>query len=153
MDLKPKGLPMIRLFFSLPMFLAVLVISIATTASAQQRDGVFADYTAYAAFVDQRIMSRDFVPLIKSLGGRDEYTEEQLTKVNAQLLKAFPVDFRNVSVFRRQDLGNGVSQEARLYWTGENYAFYYAILHQRAGELVVLNFKLNSSVEPIMKSF
>ncbi len=144
---------MIRLFSFFPIFLAVLAASIATAARAQQRDGVFADYGAYAAFVDQRIMSRDFIPLIKSLGGRDEYTEEQLTAVNAQLLNAFPVDFENVTVFRRQDLGNGVSQEARLYWTGENYAFYYAILHQREGELVVLNFKLNSSVEPIMKSF
>ncbi len=140
---------MIRLFS----FLVMLFPLLAAPASAQQRDGVFASYAAYAAFVDQRIMSRDFIPLIKSLGGRDEYTEEQLIGVNAQLLTAFPVDFSNVSVFRRQDLGNGVSQEARLYWTGENYAFYYAILHQRGDELVVLNFKLNSSVEPIMKSF
>ena len=96
-----------------PLLLAAL-ISLPAAVSAQQRDSVFASYEAYAAFVDRHIMQRDFIPLIQVLGGRDEYTPEQLRGVNTQLLHAFPRDFTDVAVFRETDLGNGFRQEARL---------------------------------------
>ena len=134
-------------------FLVPLLLMLAGAAHAQTRDSVFEDYTAYEDFVDRRIMARDFIPLIQALGGRDEYTIEQLNQINGQLLGAFPVDFRNVTVFRKTDLGGGVRQEARMYWRDESYAFFYAILHERAGELVVLNFHLNSNIGNIMAQF
>lgn len=135
---------------SLPLILSCLA---APAAMAQVRDSVFASYDDYARFVDEKIMTRDFVPLVQVLGGRDEYTAEQLAGVNAQLLNAMPVDFTSVTVFRETDLGGGVRQEARMYWTGELYAFYYAILHDRGDEIVVVNFTLNTSVTEIMSRF
>ncbi|MBM1570354.1 hypothetical protein JQU68_19320, partial [Sulfitobacter mediterraneus] len=52
-----------------------------------------------------------------------------------------------------QDLGGGVSQEARMYWTGKSYCYFYALLHQRENDLVVINFALNSNSTPIMDRF
>lgn len=124
-----------------------------TATLAQERDSVFSDYATYARFVDQMIMTRDFKTLVLHLGGRDEYTPEQLDSTNHQLLRAFPFDFRNAAVFRKTDLGGGMVQEGRVYWTGDSYAYYYAILHQRADSIIVLSFNLNSSIGTIMDKF
>lgn len=118
-----------------------------------QTDSIFPDYETYAAFVDKHIMLRDFVPLIIQLGGRDEYTPEQLTANNENLRRVWSKDFDNATVFKREDLGGGISQEGRMYWTETGYAFFYALLHQRDDSLVVINFHLNSSSKKIMERF
>ncbi|MCB1332307.1 MAG: hypothetical protein KDK26_01295 [Roseivivax sp.] len=134
-------------------FFVFIFLMLAGAVQAQVRDSVFATYDDYAAFVDKRIQTRDFIELVQVLGGRDEYTPEQLRSVDMQLKAAFPVDLQNASVFRKEDLGGGVVQEARIYWTGEVYAFFYAILHMRGDDLVVINFTLNSSINEIMAKF
>ena len=130
-----------------------LLLVLPVAAMAQQRDSVFKSYETFGAYVDDMVMKRDFIPLVQTLGGRDEYTPEQLGALNGQLMAAFPVDFNNSAVFRREDLGGGVVQEARIYWSGESYAFFYAILHQRKDDIVVLNFNLNTSISTIMAKF
>jgi len=122
-------------------------------ANAQMRDNVFKDYASFSQFVDEKVMARDFTSLILALGGRDEYTPEQLASLNRQLLDVFPKDFEHATVFRQVDLGGNFNQEARAFWVGENYVFFYAILHQREDGLVVINFSLNSSVGKIMSKF
>ena len=138
-------------------FIALSAILLATftalPSKAQMRDSVFANYEAYSKYVDEKIMSRDFKPLVLTLGGRDEYSAEQLDKVNQDLLSVFTQNFPNKSIFRRVTLGNGFSQEARAYWKGENYAYYYAILHDRGDDLVVISFSLNSQISAILGEF
>jgi len=130
-----------------------LIVMLPTAVMAQQRDSVFANYQAYSDFVDKKVMQRDFIPLIQVLGGRDEYTKEQLANVNERMLSAFPLDFENTSVFNQKDLGGGMLQEGRVYWTGEQYAYFYAMLHIRDNDVVVINFNLNSSIDTIMAKF
>ena len=133
---------------------AIFVAAIAVFAtSAAAKDSFFKDFAAYEEFVDSSIMRRDFIPLIQKLGGRDEYTPEQLSASNAQLLNVFRANFKDRSVFKVVELGGGVRQEARMYWIGSSYAFYYALLHQREDGLVVLRFALNSSSDKIMGLF
>lgn len=139
--------------FSLPAVLAASAVTLSAPAQAQQADSIFDDYASYAAFVDEHVMNRKFIPLIQVLGGRDEYTIEQMNGINGQLLGAWPVDFENVAVFNESDLGEGIRQEGRMYWTGQSYAYYYAILHERDGDLMVLNFYLNTSITEIMNRF
>ncbi len=135
-------------------FFAIAVMAVSTPAAqAQDRDSVFADYAAYAAFVDRHVMDRDFVPMIQRLGGRDEYTIEQMNGINGQLLNAWPRDFEKVTVFNETDLGGGVRQEGRMYWTGQSYAYYYAILHEQDAQVTVLNFYLHTSITEIMNRF
>jgi hypothetical protein len=135
------------------MLFLILAMMLPTAVNAQMRDSVFKDYKAYNDFVDQKVTIRDFKPFILALGGRDEYSPDQLEKINKQLLNVFRKDFANKTVFRRVELGGGFSQEARAYWNGESYAYYYAILHQRKNDLVVINFSLNSDIGVIMAKF
>ncbi len=135
-------------------FTAIFMALVSVTAAvAQERDSVFKDYAAYESFVDLHVQSRDFIPLIQALGGRDEYTPEQLNGLNGQLLGAFPVNFAHRTTFREEDLGGGLRQEARAYWTGESYAFFYALLHERDDALIVLTFQLHSSPSQVLAKF
>jgi len=134
-------------------FLVILALILPAAANAQMRDSVFENYEAYSTFVDEKVISRDFKPFILALGGRDEYSPEQLEKVNGQLLNVFTKNFTGNTIFHRVDLGGGFSQEGRAYWIGENYAYYYAILHDRGDDLVVINFSLNSDISTIMAKF
>lgn len=88
------------------------------------------------------------------LGGRDKYTDVQLQGINQRFLSLFTANFANGAVVRKTDLGNGFSQEMRVFW-GENpsYNFFYALLHARDDGLVVLTFSLNSDVDNIMGKF
>jgi len=124
------------------------------TAVAQQQDSYFQDYQAYERFVDSRIMNRDFSELIQVLGGRDEYTPEQLQGVTQQFLAIYPRDFTSGAVINKVDLGQGFSQEMRIYWRDKtSYIYFYAMLHARDDGLVVLTFSMNSDVTRILAQF
>ena len=131
-------------------FWIVLFLFLPTVLFAQSRDSVFSGYEEYSAFVDEKIMGRDFVPLIQFLGGRDEYTSQQLDSLNEQFLSFFSLDFENRTIFLEEDLGGDIKREARAYWTGEAYVYFYAVFHVRGQELVVLNFYVNTSLATIM---
>jgi hypothetical protein len=123
-------------------------------ANAQQKDSYFKDYQEYERFVDSRVMNRDFIELIQVLGGRDEYTIEQLEGINQRFLNLFPDDFTDRAVIRKTDLGEGFSQEMRVYWGEESgYNFFYAMLHTRPDGLAVLTFTLNSDVSAVLAEF
>jgi hypothetical protein len=123
-------------------------------ALAQQKDSFFKTYEAYADFVDSRIMGREFIELIQVLGGRDEYTKEELAGVEQRFLNSYPRDFTNSAVTKVVDLGNGFRQEMRIYW-GENvsYVFFYAMLHDRGSETAVINFSLNTSISDVLDKY
>lgn len=130
--------------------LAALVMPLPAIAE----DSVFGSYDAYSAYVDTHMMSRTFIPLVQQLGGRDEYTKEQLNNINAQLMRAMPFDFTKTAVLRRDDLGNGFSKELRAYWSKElNYSYFYAFLHDRGDKLIVLRFALNTNEEELFSRF
>lgn len=134
-------------------FFAILGLLFSTAALAQQRDSEFANYDAYAAFVDQQVMTRNFTLLIQQLGGRDEYTTEELAANQRQMEGIWPQNLRNVTVFNRSNLGGGIWQEGRIYWTGNSYAYFYALMHQRENELIIISFAMNASSKPIMDRF
>lgn len=124
------------------------------TLRAQEQDSQFANYKAYAAFVDRHVSSRDFVPLVLRLGGRDEYTKEELAQANTRLLTAMPYDFDHAAVLKRVPLENGFFQEARVYWNDRlGYTYFYALLHQQPTRIVVLRFSLNTSSDAILELF
>ena len=136
--------------FIAPFIAAFLLL---TPAAQAQEDSVFRDYADYAAFVDEKIKTRDFGGLILRLGGRDEYTPEALTQNHAKLREVWPSDFNDVTVFRREDLGGGVLQEGRMYWTGKQYAYFYGLLHEQGDALVVISFHLNTSSRKVLERF
>lgn len=120
---------------------------------ATAKDSIFSDYQAYEVFVNEHVMARDFQTLILQLGGRDELTKEELTALNRQMQSVMPRNFTQVAVIKSVDLGSGFSQEARVFWTGLSYVFFYAFLHQRETDIVVLKFNLNTSSAKIFDKF
>ncbi|SDC06514.1 hypothetical protein [Ruegeria marina] len=132
----------------------IFFLVLLSPASASAEDRVFASYDEYAGFVDEKIMWRDFVALINSLGGEDEYTEAQLNATNAQLLNAMPFDFTGSAVLKRVELTPDFSQEMRVYWNRQkSYVYFYAFLHRREEGLVVLKFNLNTNSDNIFDKF
>ncbi len=132
--------------------IALVLVLLPFVAWAQ--DSRFDSHDAYVRFIDDKIMSRDFIPLITEMGGKDEYTPEQMNAANARLLTAMPFDFVDTALIKTVDLGNGFSQEMRAYWNNRSsYVFFYAFLHQKADELIVLKFNLNTNSEKIFDKF
>lgn len=132
----------------------VVLFSLFTATSAMAGNKIFKDYNDYRSFADPLILERNFVPLVKALGGEDEYTDEQLDRLEMQLLVALPKNFSDVAVVKRVELEEGFSQEMRAYWNSNNsYVFYYSFLQQRKDGLIVLKFKINISSEQIFSQF
>ncbi|KNG93000.1 hypothetical protein [Pseudaestuariivita atlantica] len=121
--------------------------------AAQQEDSVFDDYQSYAAFVDDHIMGRDFVPLIQFLGGRDEYTREELQSLQAQFTGIYPQDFTDGAVLKETTLGARFLTEVRAYWGPSGYIWFGALLHEREGQVVVINFRLNSKSMAVLTDY
>ncbi|WP_238366616.1 hypothetical protein [Mesobacterium pallidum] len=137
-----------------PLFpLLALCLPVAALAQEAERDSLFADYQDFRAYIDSHMMQRDFIPMIQRLGGRDEYTMEQLSQVNTQLLTAFPADFTDVATVRSIEMAGGFREEAYAYWNGLSYAWFYALLHERADDLVVIQFNVNSNASIVLDKF
>ena len=133
------------------MFRFVLVVFVVLTATVSQAGEVFPNYRTLMNYVDNQIMKRDFVPLITRLGGEDEYTEEELDVLSAQLLDVLPFDFTEVEILASENLSDTFTQEIRAYWNDQNsYAFIYFLLHERNGGLVVQNFHFSTSATEVM---
>lgn len=134
--------------------IVALLFLLPLSAHAQDKDSFFDDYGAYAEFVDTRIMTREFIELIQVLGGRDEYSQEDLNGIQSRFRGLYQQDFTKSAVIRETDLGNGFRQEARVYWAEPGgYLFFYALLHDRADATVVVVFRMNSNVSEILKEF
>ena len=131
----------------------LLILCLPQLAAAQEADSQFADYRAYDAYVDKMITTRQWVDFVTHMGGRDEYTAEDLAKIEEQFNRLFPRNFAARTIFREDDLGGGMRREARAYWGAGRYLFFYAIMHQRNDMFVVLNFTLDTKVEAIMNKF
>ena len=69
-------------------FCFILIFLLPVSAMAQQRDSIFSSYDSYQTFVDGRVANRDFISLIQTLGGRDEYTKEQLNGIQYRTLNS-----------------------------------------------------------------
>ena len=136
-------------------FIATLLFALGLAAPSSAQDSVFASYEAFEEFVDDGFKSRDFATLTKRLGGRDEYTPEQLTALTNQMRAVLPMDFTDGAVMKEVVLENGFRQEARTYWREGTlqYVYSYFLLQERGDALVVINFNFNTSVAPILASF
>jgi len=118
---------------------------------ALAQDSVFKSYDSYERFVETVIKTRDFKQLITRLGGRDEYTPEQLHSAQGRLQSIYPRDFTGSGLAVRQQLMNGFSKEVRIYWNDAtlSYCYYYAFLHDQGDAVVVLKFDLNTNSDVI----
>ncbi|MCF3594257.1 hypothetical protein LZG00_09620 [Rhodobacteraceae bacterium LMO-12] len=134
-------------------FLLIAFVCLPHWAMAEEADSLFANYAAYDAYVDKTITTREWSAFVKKMGGRDEYSAEELANIEKQFNALFPRNFTARTIFNEEDLGGNIRREARVFWGGGRYLFFYAIMHERSDALVVLNFTLNTKIEKIMAKF
>jgi len=134
-------------------FLLLAFMCLPHWAIAQEQDSIFADYSAYDDFVDKMLTTRQWVTFVQKMGGRDEYSPEALTKIKDQFDSIFPRNFTSRTIFNQEDLGGNIRRETRAFWGSGRYLFFYAILHERSDDLVVLNFAINTKIEAIMGKY
>ncbi len=124
------------------------------SACAAYADEAFQTYSDFEQYVDKRIKNREFSTVISRLGGADEYTKQQLQMIQNQLRDVVPFYLTDVAIVKRIELENGFSQEMRAYWNKDNsYLFLYAFLQERNDGVIVLQFSMNTSPEPVLQMF
>ncbi|MGH1414743.1 MAG: hypothetical protein ACRBB0_14740 [Pelagimonas sp.] len=131
---------------------AGLLIWLATTVAAQE-EPVFKDYETMRREMDQLMVTRDIPKLMLRFGGGDEMTPQQLEQLDTQVKQLFPDDFQNVAVMRKGELQGGFHQELIAYWNGFSYIYAYVLYHQRASDVVSLNFRFNSNFSSLNSLF
>ncbi len=140
----------------IPSVLAGLALAASLAAApvtAQDRDSRFTSYETYAEFVDTHIRARKFKALILRLGGRDEYTIDQLNQIQGQFVDIYSRDFTDSAVLKEETLGPGFKTEVRAHWGPSGYVWYTAFLHETRTELVVINFRLNSNAPEVLGAY
>ncbi|WP_170413244.1 hypothetical protein [Ruegeria atlantica] len=128
----------------------VVALFCATPALAEN----FSSYEAYQSILDKKMKNREFANVVREMGGADEYSEQELARIQIQLREVAPYYLTNADIVKRVELENGYSQELRAYWNDKNsYIFLYALLHQRDDGLVPIQFYINTSPEELLKKF
>ena len=60
----------------------------------------------------------------------------------------------STTVSREVDLGGGLHQELRVYWSDDaHYLFIYALYHVRADDMIILQFEFDNDPETVMAAF
>lgn len=132
-----------RAFLILPLialFLSAAPMRAQNAAPAQVNlDAItFPDYEAFTAFLDKKVMQRQFGALMQKMSG-GTMSLAQVQQVTEQMRKGFAADFEQVAVMREEALENGFRQEIRTYWAGNLYLYVFVLLHQREEDIAVLN--------------
>lgn len=120
---------------------------------AQEDGGMFPDYPAMKARMDELVSTRRIADLMVAFGGADEMTPQQLAGLEQRVRSIFPRDFEASQLIRRQDLQNNWRQEMWAYFYGTSYLYVYLLIHERPGMSVAVNFKFNTDFDEIFVNF
>ncbi len=132
----------------------VLIIIVALFSAMPALAEEFSSYEEYQSFLDKKMKNREFSTVIRDFGGADEYTEQELARIQTQLRDVVPYYLTNAAVIKRVELENGFSQELRAYWNDmKSYVYFYALLHERDDDLIVIQFYLNTNPEELLTRF
>ncbi len=125
--------------------IAILTAACSVAWAQEDRVSRFDDYEEYARFMDETIEARDYITLLNRIGAADEMTVQQMQGLKAQLDSLIQSDLDQVTVWRQIDLGGGMQQEVRSYWTGDvSYLHVATLLHKRPDGLVLLEVSMNT---------
>lgn len=96
--------------FNRAMAIFFILLAGAHSVLAQQQDSFIDSPEALYEFVDENTKSRNFPELISVLGGRDEYTVEELTALDKQFRAIYPRNFDNRALVKSRKLMSGFSE-------------------------------------------
>ena len=118
---------------------------------ALSQDSIFKNRAEMQGFVWEMMKTRNFEGLVVRLGGRDEYTKEQLAGIQQQFARIYPREFTDAKQVMDLKMENGFRREVVAFWVGTSYAWLYIFSHDTGENYVVVNFRLNSAPNPIFE--
>ena len=127
----------------------MLFTALPIEAQSQVQDSIFPDRSAMQKYIWETVRDRKFSDLVLRLGGRDEYTTEQLAGVQNQFGQIYPQPFKEAKQVVDKRLENGFRKEIVSFWRGTSYLWLYLFTHEVDGKLVVINFRMNSRPNPV----
>lgn len=120
---------------------------------AQAQESIFKDYDHLRAVLDENMMQRNMVDVMRAFGASDEMTPQELSGLEKRVRGIFPNDFKNVDVLRVDDMGNGWRQELYAYWNDLQYIYAYMLMHDQGDRMVAIHFKFNTSFDKLNANF
>ncbi|MCR9114630.1 MAG: hypothetical protein NXH84_15245, partial [Rhodobacteraceae bacterium] len=103
--------------------------------------------------LDGLMMQREIADVMRAFGASDEMTVEELDSLQNRVRAIFPSDFAQVSLVKRDEMGDGWAREMYAYWGGLSYIFASVVFHQREEALVAVKFKFNTDINALLTEF
>ncbi|KRS14276.1 hypothetical protein XM53_00640 [Roseovarius atlanticus] len=142
---------MFRLFAAL---LSLLAVSLATPSTAQEPpESIFRDYEHMRSVMDDGMMNRKIVMLMRAFGASDEMTTEELQRLEAQVQALFPQPLETVEIVKSEKLGENWTREMYVYYSGIDYIYAFALFHTRPDAVIAVNFKFNTDPMALLAEF
>lgn len=133
--------------------LAALCLGLPATAQEDLPESVFRDYAHMREVLDGLMMQREIADVMRAFGASDEMTAEELDSLQNRVRAIFPSDFGQVSLVKRDEMGDGWAREMYAYWGGLSYIFASVVFHQREEALVAVKFKFNTDINALLTEF
>jgi len=134
---------------------AVLSLSLPGMSGAQDElpESVFRDYDHMRSVMDDGMMNRKIIMLMRAFGASDEMTEEELQSLEARVQSLFPMPFETVDLMKSDKLGENWTRELYAYHVGLNYIYAFVLFHTRPDAVVAVNFKFNTDPIVLLQEF
>ena len=132
----------------------LLCIGFALPATAQDLpESVFRDYDHMRKVLDDGMMQRNIVDVMRAFGASDEMTVEQLNDLEDRVRTIFPAPFSEVEIMKSEKMGASWTQEMYAYNAGYSYIYAMVLFHQQDNAVVAVQFKFNTDPLEILADF
>ncbi len=132
----------------------LMTLALAVPAAAQDLpESVFRDYDHMRSVMDDGMMNRKIIMLMRAFGASDEMTIEELQSLESRVKSLFPRKLETVEVVKSDRLGDAWVREMYVYYTGLDYMYAFVLYHTRPDAVVAVNFKFNTDPIVLLKEF
>ncbi len=132
--------------------IALFSISTAFSAQAESGAGIFSNYAELRSALDDSLTKADITTALRRFDA-GVTSEGQTIDVQRQFDKLFPNGLPNTALVRRETYGGGISRELLVYWNGTKYLWASVLIHDRGGEVVAIEFSVNTDYDTIAGEF
>ena len=134
--------------------ISILLFSQTAPVTAQDMpESIFRDYDHMRSVMDDGMMNRDIVKVMRAFGASDEMTAEELASLETRVRSLFPRPLETVEVMKSEKLGAHWTREMYAYFTDINYIYAYVLYHTRPDAVVAVSFKFNTDPGALLKEF
>jgi len=117
-------------------------------------DSIFRDYDHMRSVLDEGMMNRNIVTVMRAFGASDEMTNEELTVLEEQVKRMFPRPLTDVDLMKSVQLGPNWTQELYAYRGGlREYIYALVLFHTGEDAVVAVKFLFNTDPIKLLQKF